>query len=82
MRKKNFLFIGEKEDQVRIMLKLGASLEAAAGLKDPRVEVGKTGWVTIRFALDDPLDVDLLSSWAVESFRTLAPKTVVRSLDE
>jgi hypothetical protein len=31
---------------------------------------------------DDMLDVDLLSSWVVESFRALAPKSVVKQLDQ
>jgi len=81
VRKKNFLFVGEKEGQVRVMLKLSASLEAASRMDDPRVGVGKGGWVTLRFAPDEPLDEGLLSAWVVESFRTLAPRVLVRQLD-
>ena len=69
-RKKNFLFVGEKEGQVRVMLKLDASLEAARAMNDPRVDAGKIGWVTLRFPPDEPLDQDLLSAWVVESYRT------------
>ncbi len=79
-RKKNFLFVGEKPDQVRVMVKLGPSLEAAKALADPRVEIGGTGWVTIRFAPAEPLDAELLSSWLIESYRLLAPKTLVKQL--
>jgi hypothetical protein len=51
-------------------------------MDDPRVEVGGMGWVTVRFAPDDAPDEDLLAAWAVESYRTFAPKTLVRQLDD
>lgn len=82
VRKKNFLFVGEKEERVRVMLKLDASLEEARAMEDPRIEVGKLGWVTVRFAPDDVPDADLLADWVEESFRTLAPRTLVRRVDE
>lgn len=81
VRKKNFLFVGEKEEEVRVMLKLSASLEEAQAMNDPRVSAGKTGWVTILFHPNDVPDEDLLSAWVIESFRTLGPKTVVKQLD-
>ncbi len=79
VRKKNFLFVGEKAGQVRVMLKLDGSLSDAAELQDPRISVGKGGWVTMLFDPDDPLDLELLSTWVVESFCTLGPKTVVKA---
>ncbi len=79
VRKKNFLFVGEKDGAVKVMVKLTDSLDAAAALGDPRVDVGKIGWVTLRFAPDDPLPLDLLRGWVTESWRTMAPKTVVRA---
>ena len=81
VRKKNFLFVGEKDNSVRVMLKLSTSLDAAMALADPRIGVGKTGWVTINFAPDDVPDTDMLSAWVIESFRTLGPKSVTRLLD-
>jgi len=81
VRKKNFLFVGERQSSVRIMVKLTTSLEAAEALADPRVVVGKHGWVTINFAVDDALDLEQLTTWAHESFRALAPKAVVKQLD-
>jgi hypothetical protein len=82
VRKKNFLFVGEKDDQVRIMVKLTDSLAAAGAMDDPRVEVGVHGWVTIRFAADDALDSGQLVAWANESFRALAPKTVLAQIEQ
>ena len=77
VRKKNFAFLGEKEDRVRVMVKLTDSREAVAALGDPRISVGKTGWATLQFAPDDPPGLDQLRAWVEESFRALAPKTVV-----
>ncbi len=80
-RKKNFVFVGEPKGQIRVMLKLGPSLEQAAALNDPRIGVGKTGWVTILFGPDEPVELAQLQAWIVESYRTLAPKTLVKVLD-
>lgn len=80
VRKKNFLFVGEKENEVRVMLKLNGSLDMAQAMDDPRVSVGKTGWVTVKFAPDDVPDEELLLAWVEESFRALGPKTLVKQL--
>ncbi|MEM7132325.1 MAG: MmcQ/YjbR family DNA-binding protein [Chloroflexota bacterium] len=81
VRKKNFLFVGEKDNEVRVMLKLDASLGDVISMNDPRFDVGKTGWVTVKFAPDDVPDESLLSAWVIESFRALGPKTLVKQLD-
>lgn len=81
VRKKNFLFVGEKENQVRVMFKLAPSLDEATTMDDPRFSVGKTGWVTVLFAPDDVPDENLLADWVVESYRALGPKTLVKQLD-
>lgn len=78
VRKKNFVFIGEKADRVRVMVRLKESAEAAAALGDGRIVVGKTGWATLDFDPADPPDLALMQGWIDESFRTLAPKTVVK----
>lgn len=82
VRKKNFLFLGEKDGEIRFMAKLSDSLDAAVAMKDPRVAVGKFGWVTLRFTPDDALDRDLLAGWILESFRAMAPRAVLRQLDD
>jgi predicted DNA-binding protein (MmcQ/YjbR family) len=81
VRKKNFLFLGEPDGRIRVMVKLVDSLEAARAMQDPRVDVGKTGWVTLRFDPDDALDEELLSAWIHESFRAMAPTTVLKQLE-
>ena len=82
VRKKNFLFVGEKEDKVRVMVKLADSLDTAQALDDERIDVGKTGWVTMNFHPAEALDLEMLSAWVVESYRTLAPKMLVKQLDD
>ena len=82
VRKKNVLFLGEKDGAIRVMVKLVDSFEDATAMDDPRVSAGTAGWVTLRFSPDDPLDEELLAAWTRESFRALAPKTVVKALDE
>ncbi len=82
-RKKNFLFLGEKPDNRRIMLKLGPSLDEAEGVVGGRdgCTVGTNGWVTLNLAADGDVDAKLLERWVEESYRLLAPKTLVKQLD-
>ena len=83
VRKKNFLFVGEKGDgSCKVMLKLGPSLDEAALLArtDSRFEVGKGGWTTIRFDASDLPDPKLLKRWVGESYRLFAPKSLVKLL--
>lgn len=81
-RKKNFVFLGEKPDECRIMLKLDASREEAAESAgaDERLRVADSGWVTMLFPPGDPPPVDL-GRWIDESFRLLAPKTLIKLHD-
>lgn len=45
--------------------------------------LGKAGWVTARFEKKDAkkIPVDLLVKWIDESYRAVAPKSVVKALD-
>lgn len=80
VRKKNFAFIGEKDGRLRLMIKLKESLDAAAAMNDPRVDVGKIGWVTVLFGPEDALESDLLAGWIRESYCVLAPKTLSKQV--
>jgi len=80
VRKKNFLFLGEKPGQIRVMLRLKASAEQARALDDPRFTVGNTGWLTALFAPDDAPDVGVFTPWLRESYCALAPKTLARQV--
>ena len=85
-RKKNFVFLGEKPDGAcRIMLKVGASSEAAskqAASNPDRYSVGGTGWVTVLFDAGAELDAEELADWLLESYRLLAPRGCVALLPD
>ena len=81
---KNFVFLGEKDDECNIRLKLAASigeLEELAKDDPDRWQVGKGGWAMIRFDPEQPPPVDDLERWITESFFLLAPKRVSKLVD-
>ncbi len=82
---KNFAFLGEKDDECKLRLKLDASipdLEARAVDQPDRWQVGKGGWVLLTFPPADAPNDDDLHRWITESFRLLVPKKVVALLDD
>ena len=42
--------------------------------------LGKSGWVTARFAANDKALLPLLERWVDESYRAIAPKKLVAAL--
>jgi hypothetical protein len=77
---KAFVFMGLEEEGYDVMLKLDASLQEAAELerKQPdNYHVGGHNWVTAKFARNESPPTGLLERWLEESFRLLAPKSVV-----
>ena len=71
--KGKFLFIGpgRKGQGHKAMFKLKASMDQALELaaKQPkRFEVGKTGWVTVRFTNEEPLASEIWEKWLQESY--------------
>ena len=82
IRKKIFAFLGVASDaRLTIGVKLPSSVDAALTL--PNVErsgygLGKAGWVSAVYAAKDAVDLPLLLEWLEESYRTVAPKTLVK----
>ena len=86
--KKVFVFMGKVDDADGGMLSFGVKLPAsgAEALELPNVEptgygLGKSGWVTATFGPRDHLPKDLVLRWIEESYRAVAPKTLVKQLD-
>ncbi len=85
--KKVFAFLGsegEPGDDYRISLKLPESVEQALALpccEPTGYGLGRANWVTIRVAALECPPVEVLLDWVEESYRTIAPKTLVRELD-
>jgi predicted DNA-binding protein (MmcQ/YjbR family) len=84
---KSFLFLsGEKETkELSLSVKLPSSRDMAVDL--PFAEptgygLGKSGWVTARFTKLSDVPMDLLKAWIDESFRAIAPKKLVKGLQE
>ena len=82
VKKKAFLFMGTDNDgRFSISVKLPHSRDMAVDL--PFTEptgygLGKSGWVTAY--LTDQKSLDLIKAWVEESYRAIAPKTLVKQL--
>ena len=82
---KNFAFLGEKDGECGLRLKLDTSIDEVAGRAESqpdRYQVGTNGWTMLRFPPDDPPMANELEAWIVESFRLLAPAKIVATLDD
>lgn len=83
VRDKTFVFLGGPEGELRISVKLPQSREFA--LEYPFTEptaygLGKSGWVTARVGPKSKPPLDVLEAWVAESYRAIAPKSVLASL--
>jgi predicted DNA-binding protein (MmcQ/YjbR family) len=77
---KVFLFLSRHDGKLNLSVKLPVS--ATAALAKPFAQptgygLGKHGWVTASFAADDTVPLDLLREWIDESYRAVAPKSVL-----
>jgi predicted DNA-binding protein (MmcQ/YjbR family) len=85
VRGKIFVFLGAGTDGgFGITAKLPETHELALTLKHTRPTpygLGKAGWVTAQLAKGEPIDVALCKDWIDESYRAIAPKTLVKALD-
>lgn len=84
VKAKAFAFLVRDEDGLSLSVKLPASATAALALpfaSPTEYGLGKSGWVTARFAPDEDPPVPLLEAWLEESYRAVAPKRVAAQLD-
>ena len=84
--KKIFAFLGSADpgDDPQVTLKLPESAEQALALRccEPAgYGLGRANWVTVKVAAADCPPVEVLLDWVEESYRTIAPTTLVRELD-
>jgi predicted DNA-binding protein (MmcQ/YjbR family) len=84
---KVFVFLGVDPvpgGDMSLSVKLPSSREAALDLpfaKPTGYGLGKAGWVTARFGPTDKPPIEILKSWILESYRTIAPKKLVAEFD-
>lgn len=77
---KTFVFLALEEDVFSLSVKLPASAVAALVLpfaSPTGYGLGKSGWVTARFAPGEEIPLELLEEWIDESYRAIAPKKLV-----
>ena len=76
VRGKTFLFLSKEED-LSLSVKLPVSRDFALvfDFAEPTgYGLGRSGWITARFAPGDEPDLELLTRWIGESYRAIAPK--------
>jgi predicted DNA-binding protein (MmcQ/YjbR family) len=84
VRKKIFVFVGIYEEQLSLTVKLPDSRDYALSLEGTEPSgygLGRAGWVSARFPRRADVPLDLLEEWIDESYRAIAPKTLVKQLD-
>jgi predicted DNA-binding protein (MmcQ/YjbR family) len=83
VRNKVFLFMRRDEAGLGLSVKLPHSADAALLLpfcEPTGYGLGKSGWVSARFGAKDAVPLEMLLEWLDESYRAVAPKTVVAKL--
>ncbi|MDP2312385.1 MAG: MmcQ/YjbR family DNA-binding protein [Pseudomonadota bacterium] len=87
VNKKVFVFLGKVEDTsggFGLSVKLPTSGERTLELPfatPTGYGLGKSGWVSLKFAPVDHPDLAALRAWVEESYRAIAPKKLVKTLD-
>jgi predicted DNA-binding protein (MmcQ/YjbR family) len=85
VRGKIFVSLNLPDGGLEVWVKLPVSSRLALTLpfaSPAGYGLGKSGWVSARFAAGDDVPVDLLQQWIDESYRAVAPKQLVKKLDE
>ncbi len=80
---KTFLFLSADEEGLSLSVKLpvsGKSALAFSFAEPTHYGLGKSGWVTARFAPGAEIPLPKVIEWVDESFRAIAPKKVVSAL--
>jgi predicted DNA-binding protein (MmcQ/YjbR family) len=85
VKKKAFCFYGADATSLGMSVKLPISHEQALKEKwatPTGYGLGKSGWVSAEFDKGDDVPVELLRGWLEESYKALAPKKLVKLLEQ
>jgi predicted DNA-binding protein (MmcQ/YjbR family) len=77
VRGKTFVWLDETDGALSLTVKLPISRDFAElfDFASPAgYGLGKSGWISCRFAPGETPDLDLLRRWLAESYRAVAPK--------
>jgi predicted DNA-binding protein (MmcQ/YjbR family) len=83
--KKVFVFLGKSFSGFGLSVKLPKSKKQALALdfcEPTGYGLGKSGWVSAQFAPKSKPPTDMLIAWIEESYRAVAPKKLIKELDE
>jgi len=81
---KIFLTMSQGESFLSLSVKLPLSGRVALALpftSPTAYGLGKSGWVTARFAAREDVPTDMIKEWIDESYRAIAPKRVLALLE-
>lgn len=85
--KKIFVFFGgaaSPQHELSVTVKLPISAEMALTLPymSPAGHgLGSSGWVNLRQTSGDDIELETIKAWILQSYRAIAPKKLVKSLD-
>ena len=82
--KKGFVYLGEKDEETSLLLKLADEVQAAAAAHEEdgvQVKVGVHNWVTITLKRGFEPKAPL-ADWIDHSYRISAPKKLLKELDD
>ncbi len=85
VRDKTFAYLSLDGEPLSIGCKLPHSCQTALSLpfaQPTPYGLGKSGWVTANFEPNDTPPVEFLKAWLDESYRAVAPKTLVKKLPD
>lgn len=85
VRRKTFLWLDESEGRLSLTVKLPVSRDFAETFDfaaPAGYGLGRSGWITCRFAPGEAADLDLLKRWIAESYRAVAPRKLAALLGE
>ncbi|HEV2816503.1 MAG TPA: MmcQ/YjbR family DNA-binding protein [Allosphingosinicella sp.] len=83
VRGKVFAFMDDSEGELSMTVKLPVSRDFALvfDFAEPAgYGLGRSGWISCRFAAGESPDLDLLKRWMAESYRAVAPKKLAALL--
>jgi len=83
VRGKTFAWLDETDGALSLTVKLPVSRDFAETFdfaSPAGYGLGRSGWISCRFAAGEAPDLDLLKRWIAESYRAIAPKKLAAVL--
>ena len=85
VRNKTFVWLDKSDGALSMTVKLPVSRDFALVFDfaaEAGYGLGRSGWISCRFASDEAADLDLMKRWIAESYRAVAPKKLAALVPE